>query len=752
MPEQSTKSDWLKPSYLDAVEGLGDILVFVISRNSQPETVSRCLEELEKPVACIIANQDLAIADHLTDADAETLGYALQFSPEDALKNFYAPILQVVRGLAAAVKSQNDETALDCLRWLRGLFEDIVVTKNSGALLKVWLTAMSVAADSVRRTDHPWLTSSLTHGWYISELFQHFDFRNQPFDLEYLQPLSDWVFGQVQRSVRAEDDRTFRDFYSSLVDMVSETPPGDVEPYQLQEVFYYLDMPHEDAMAVADECRIDFLVNLISYSEKVAVDADSYERAIRELRKTHGCVDERLDSQTADTFKQKCKGTVLRLNHAVRMAKLEELTFAVVAYAMYQREYDRIQGMLRYNQPEGATGTWLNREPLPDNINAFTRGLVLRWLTFGNFNHFDSHLDGRGLKTWAGGLLLARLCLKHKVDPSTVIPIEWLPSESFFEPSRANGVVQQCESIMDMLAARELTREESDFIAPHDSGDASKGIGLAIGVLKTTKEQAVDALNSAKASQPISEVRKAKHRQGVIEHLEKTSDIRTKLLRAHPELHLDDFESPPQGKRLGLTMCHNRDAFLDAWWESPQLGHIEGEWLAKAEVGEFTATLVERSQQHAWSEIARFLGELGGGDDWIALCSQRDSRMRLYESDVFRWKHEADSPELGELFVGDTTIPVYQMRFWIHGSEGMAVVRLSTFGKVVQESPLDAEDNHENQSGFLYADYSDRAPDDQSVTVLVTERLTYVPAEDLESHFFIFDDGTVDTVESEGKT
>lgn len=733
------------------MEGLGDILVFVISRNAQPETVSRCLDELAKPVASIIAKQEMAIADHLVGADEQTLGYAVYFTPEDALKNFFAPIMQVVRGLGAAVSAQNDEMILVCLSWLRGVFRDIVSERDSEALLKVWLTAMSMAADTVRRTDHSWLTSSLTHGWYISELFQHFDFRNQPFNLEYLHPLSDWVFGQVQISVRAEDDRTFRNFYSSLVDMVSEMPPGDVEPYQLREVFYYLDMPHEDAMAMADECRIDFLVNLIGYSEKVAVDADSYERAIRVMRKTHECVDERLDSQTADTFKQKCKGTVLRLNHAVRMAKLEELTFAVVAYAMYQREYDRIQGMLRYNQPEGATGTWLNREPLPDNINAFTRGLVLRWLTFGNFNHFDSHLDGRGLKTWAGGLLLARLCLKHKVDPGAVIPIEWLSTESFFEPTRANGVVQQCESIMDMLAARELTREESEFIAPHDSGNASKGIGLAIGVLKTTKTQAVDALKSAKASHPISEVRKAKHRQGVIEHLEKTSDIRGKLLRAHPELHLEDFESPPQGKRLGLTLCYNRDAFLDAWWESPQLGHTEGEWLAKAEVGEFTAALVERSQPHAWHEIAEFLSELGDSGDWIALCSQRDSRMRLFESDVFRWKHEADSPELGELTVGDTSIPVYQMRFWIHDSAGMAVVRLSTFGKLVQESSFDADDNPANQFGFIYADYSDRDPDDQSVTVLVTERLTHIPAEDFASHFFAFDEAG-DTTEDEDKS
>lgn len=742
MPKQSARSDWLKPSYLDAVEGLGDILVFVISRNAQPETVARCLDELAKPVASIIANQDMAIADHLIGADEKTLGYAVYFTPEDALKNFYAPIIQVVRGLGAAVSAQNDETIFECLSWLRSVFRDIVSERDSEALLKVWLTAMSTAADTVRRTDHPWLTSSLTHGWYISELFQHFDFRSQPFNLEYLQPLSDWVFEQVQRSVRADDDRTFRNFYSSLVDMVSEMPPGDVEPYELREVFYYLDMPHEDAMAMADECRIDFLVNLIGNSEKVAVDADSYERAMRELRKTHECVDERLDSQTADTFKEKCKGTVLRLNHAVRMAKLEELTFAVVAYAMYQREYDRIQGMLRYNQPEGATGTWLNREPLPDSIDAFTRGLVLRWLTFGNFNHFDSHLDGRGLKTWAGGLLLARLCLKHKVDPKAVTPIEWLSSESFFEPSRANGVVQQCESIKDMLSSRELTREEAEFIAPHDSGDVGKGIVLAIEVLETTKTQAVAALNSAKASHPISEVRKAKHRQGVVEHLGKTSDIRLKLLRAHPALYAVDFGSPPQGKRLGHPLCHNRDAFLDAWWESPQLGHTEGEGLAKSEVGEFTATLVERLQPHAWSEIAEFLSELGDSGDWIALCSQRDSRMRLFESDVFRWKHEPDSPELGELFVDDMSIPVYQMRFWIHGSEGMAVVRLSTFGKLVQESPFDAEDNLANQFGFIYADYSDRNPDDQSVTVLVTERLTHIPAKDFEGHFFAFRDET----------
>lgn len=743
MPKQPTDSDWLRPSYLDAVEGLGDILVFVVSRNAQPETVTRCLSELRKPLQRIIANQDLAIADDFLNADEQTLGHALFFSPEDALKNFYAPLLQVVRGLVAAANAQNDEASLECLRWLRDAFMGLVDVRDSDSLLHVWLRAMASAADSVRRTDHPWLTSSLTHGWYLSELFQHFDLRAKPFILDYLQPLSDWVFGQVQRSIRADDDSAFRDFYSSLVDVVCEIPPSDVDPWQLLASFW-----SPDLMVVSKVCGVDSLVKQVDYTGKVAPDTDSYGRTHSALRSAYECVVEQLGEVEASDFRDKCRGTVLQLNHAVRMATLEELTFAVTAYAMHLREYDKVRGMLHYNQPQGATGTWLNREPLPDQVGDFVRGLVVRWLAHRQFDHFGPHLDGREAKTWSGGLLLARLCLRSNADPAAVQPIEWHPQESFFEPSRASDVGRQCDSIISTFETRQISSEEAEFVSPDDSGEAGRGIALAIAVLRETKKQAEDALRTAEASHPLSEDRMTKHRRGILKSLQDSSDIRRKLLAAHPELYVQDLDGPPEGRQLRTMLHINRGAFLDLWTEHPQLGHAEGAELARNEVRVFAAGLRERSQHHLWPELPAFLGQLDAADRWIAVAPQRDSTTRLNDLGVFEWRHSASTHEAGEFVVGDVRIPLFRMRFW-DGDEGVVLVRLSAFGLLVQESPLDAEYDPKDRFGMFCVSYADRAPDELHVTVRVAERLTHRPGEDFESHFFAFGEEKDETTVSD---
>jgi len=731
-----TKGDWLRPNYLDAVEGLGDILVFAISRNVQPETVERCLEELKKPVTRILGSPDVVLADELDGANEEQIGYALYFSPDEALKNFATPIKQVCRGLVSSASSRNDDASLECSRWLRTVLRAVLDNSEASTFVRVWLRVVGEAVESVRLLDRPWLLFSLTHGWYISLVYQSRHFREKPFPLNTLIGLSEWVFGQVQRHIDDEDGKAFRDFYGSLVDQVFEIPPGDVDPYELNSYFYSLDIPHEAKNLLVENLGIDHLISLVQYSEAIG-DEDNYKRACESLRQTYEQVVELFGVEVAAPFKAKCSGLVLRLNHRVRMAVLEEMTFSLAAYAMHSHKYERVNAMLQYKQPPGATWTSLNRAPLPENVAGFVRELIVRWSYFRNFDHFGSHLDGSGRKRWAEVILLARLCLQTATDPATVTAINWYPKELFFEPNRANNTKETCERLVAMLEASELSEEEAAFISPKDMGEASKGIELAIAVLKRTQQQAEDALTEAESSHPISQERLRQHREGILKYLAETSDLRGKLLTAHPELYVEDTEVPAQGQRQGVHLTMNRSAFLGAWWEHSWAGKSEAEYLGQQEVVCFTTQLVELSEAHEWAELQAFLGDLDQTKRWMCLSSLRSSTMALHNCDFFKWKHVAESPESGEFVVGEVKVPLYQLRLW-EGEEGVVVVDLGAFGSFVQESPLDAEDDPANVEGFLYVSVSEIEGEPQKVLSKVYERLTYRPVKKFRGDFFKF--------------
>lgn len=725
----------MRPNYLDAVEGLGDILVFAISRNVQPETVDRCLEELKKPVTRILEAPNVVLADELDGANDEQIGYALYFSPEEALRNFATPIKQVSRGLVSSASSRNDDASLECSHWLRTVIRDVLDNREASTFARVWLRVVGETVESVRLLSHPWLASSLTHGWYISLLFQSPHFRDNPFPLDTLIGLSEWVFRQVQRHIDDVNEQAFRDFYGSLVDQVFEIPPGDAEAYELNEYFYSLDIPHSDKNELVERLGINHLVNLIGYSEAIA-DEDNYRRAREAMQQTYEQVVGLFGIEVAAPFKAKCSGLVLRLNHRVRMAVLEEMTFSLAAYAMHLHKYERVNAMLQYKQPPGATWTSLNRAPLPENVAGLVREFVVRWSYFRNFDHFGSHLDGAGRKMWAGVILLARLCLQTSIDPATVTAIDWHPKELFFEPNRANNAKETCERLVAMLEASELSEEEAAFISPKDAAEASAGIELAIAVLKRTQQQAEDALVEAESSHPISQERLRQHREGILKYLAESSDLRGKLLRAHPELYVENYEVPAQGQRQGVHLTTNRSAFLDAWWEHSWAGKTEAECLGQQEVAFFTLQLAEMSQAHEWEELLAFLSELEPTRRWICVSSLKSLTMALHNCENFKWEH-VDSPESGAFVVDEMSVPLYQLRQW-EGEEGLVVVDLETFGSFVQESPLDTADDPASVEGFLYVSVTEIEGEPTKVLSKVYERLVYRPTKKFKGDFFKF--------------
>ncbi|EKE11116.1 MAG: hypothetical protein ACD_15C00137G0013 [uncultured bacterium] len=553
-------------SFIQSLEGIGDILVFETKRKKN-KFVIKNLKEIFNIFEYFFAIKDkdpekfekLVLGQdylNLYKKNKREAGLRLAFNPEHYMVGFSSIIDQLVRIHEAGVLSGNDEISRSAAVHLTWILEIITSSPNNDIFVEQILRTMSnVGRLAMEHDDRSAYLALIS--WYSHSVFGVME--GEKLHLPYLETLDGVLFGNVQNIVSDNKRILFNQFISSFVDGLHVSMHNDA--FRFSHIFMHADFKKYSSLD--DKVEIEKKTRELDESYEKILSIDSLNKWLREFDELKAI----LELHFPEIEKKKTKKAEAELRKAAiskfKYNNLLEIVFLIGAYCVFKEKYEFINDLWEYKQPSDSDASWVGEDIVPENLEKlisfyFTKGVFERKLDFR-----EGHRGSERYYKFYFLLLLLRYLRKM---PSS-IDGHYPKIDNFRLPDLGAGRLSSIEHETSELLtlADDLMKKEKLLYILGFSTDSLEELSQKLKYFFVSiKEKAKLNLEIIHRNQDISlkkiEEFEAKFVTGFNENAN-FRDIFKEFLHQYNE-----SLSASGGERLGINEVIDKAIFFDSWY------------------------------------------------------------------------------------------------------------------------------------------------------------------------------------------
>lgn len=687
-----TASAAAQARFLNAVQGIGDILVFDTKRRNQNKEVLESLKKLADLVRDLFAIRDrdpkkfdrMVLAQRLFKLfheNPQEAGLNLAFNPQKSLISFSTALAQIMRVHEAALEVSNDEISRYATYHLVWLLADLTKRRDCTVFIEQILRELNSAMRAaVKKEDGS--AYSAASDWYVDIVFKGMREDEGEFQLNYLPLFDRYLLHSVGFVITGGHKHLFESLVSSLIDGVILAHDGG-------EIWSYghiiLQSNYEKYKEINEKHGIEILVKELAAAER-ALDSkkklDSWLAKFAEVKSLLSPHYTEADSKRASEIEVKIREQALE---AYKHNNLLVVVFKIGAYALARKRPEYIRHLWEYKQPPDSDAEWIGHDIVPTTPQDVLELYFRPELLHPEFSSFEGH---RSISSYIKKyflLLLSRL-LQGAKNPVHYDFNGW-------SASRLNGIASALRELVPMAESLAL---ETDLMS-----------SLGIDKKKAEeifRERLVELLSNVAASaefqvsvlereQPVSPKKVLEFRELVLKEYERLASIRS-ILKLYGRLVDHSPETDTAGLPLwGLKVADSKAAFFDEWYVSYiGWGTNYGERMAINEDTALSNRIAERCLRIDALELDATIATVG--PDAIILATHL-ALLSFQTGNHFQpeWNISPDDKPKAAGFEGWYTVdkqrvPIFSVRCE-SARRRVLILSSATLGELHQYSPLD---------------------------------------------------------------
>lgn len=702
-----TASAAAQARFLNAVQGIGDILVFDTKRRNQNKEVLESLKKLADLVRDLFAIRDrdpkkfdrMVLAQRLFKLfheNPQEAGLNLAFDPKRSLISFSTALAQIMRVHEAALEVSNDEISRHATYHLVWLLADLSKRRDCAIFIEQILRELSsVMRAAVKKEDSS--AYSAASDWYVDIVLKGMKQDEGEFLLDYLELFDRYLFYTAEFVITAGHRHLFESLVSSLIDGVIMTHDGGAI-WNYGHIFF--PSKYEQYKEIDAKHGVEKRLQELSASERML---DSKEKLDSWLSKF-----KELKSLLSPYFSEADAKRALEIEKEVREQAIEGykhnnllvIVFKIGAYALARNRPDYIRHLWEYKQPPDSDAEWIGHDIVPTTLPGILELYFRPELLHPVFSRFEGH---RSLSPYIKKyflLLLSRL-LQGETNPAHYDFTGW-------SASRLNGIASALRDLVPLAESLALETELVSSLGIDKKQAEELFRGRLVELLSAVAASAEFQVSILEREQPVSPKKVLEFRELVLKEYERLASIRS-ILNLHGRLFDHSAEENTTDLPLwGLKTADSKAAFFDEWYVSYiGWGTKYGERMAISEDTSLSNRMAERCLKINPVELDATIAV--AGPDAIILAT-RLALLSFQTGNHFQpeWNiNPAEKPKAsgfeGWYTVGERKIPVYEVRCET-ARRRVLVLSSAALGELHQYSPLDPGDDAGAQVKHLLID------------------------------------------------
>lgn len=702
--------------FIQALEGIGDVLVFETKRRNRNKNVLQGLKRISDIIKAFFAIQKndpnkferLLLAQEFFDIyrkEEKEAKFRLAFDPEKYLITFSTAVNQIIRIHEAALEIKNEEISRFATYYLNWLLADITKTPKNNLFVEQLLKNLAeVTRIAIENQDSSVYAASIH--WYTDIVFNKLGQKEDNFDLSYLELFDRYFFSSVKYIISQNQTSLFESLVSSLVDGVN------MPSYHRGKIWDYghliLQSNLEKYNQLDREYQLGKRIRELADSEN---DLDTEEKRDGWLKKFEDLkkiLEPNLDKEqqrNASKIEEEIREFV---DGQFKYNNLLEIVFAIAAFCLFKQRPEYIKYLWEYKQPPDSDASWIGHDIVPNTIDSIINFYFRKGLFERRFYFWEGHHGSEKYYKEYFLLLLARTLRAIRANNEgkyEQIQSYNLPNLHIYRLSDLEHSIDDFVELVGELRTQKSTLGTLGF----DISTLDELFdGKLIPFLNSLKLKAQERIKNLQRSQQISQKKIAEFKEKVLKGFNESAVLRD--IFNHYKLYQDKAGEKYEGKlgRFGINLVDEKAAFFDEW-------HVHyGDWgtnygkdLASGENSLLIDEITSQCEDIKENDFEKTLEQFKDLSNIIIFATN----VALYEFfenlKNFKPKWHRDTPQLdvkgfkGYYSFRGKDIPIFEI---YHKSINKQILILNKIklGTLIQYSPLNEGESEELKNGIFY--------------------------------------------------
>lgn len=714
----SKKSINKKQSQLiQALEGIGDILVYETRRKQKNKTVIQGLKRIENIIKKlfeikendpskfeqILLSQEFL---ELYKKDEDEAKLRLAFNPEEYIIVFSSAINQILRIHEASLEVKNDEISRFATYHLSGVLANLTRNPNNVFYVEQILKALQEVSRQAILAQNISMFPATIH-WYVNIVFDKLKFKDKGFHISYLGLLDRYFFSAVQFLISKDQKKLFEALVSSMVDGLH------LNIYEEHALWDYahiiLEADFDKYNKLNDEFCLEDKVRTLSESLKNLDDLEKLNNWKLEFEKLKQIIFPLLSKDqgmTADKIEEKIFEYIYT---RYKYHNLLEIVFNIGAYCLFKNKISFIKYIWEYKQPSDADAVWIGSDIIPNNLDELTFLYFKRYISDEKFEFWEGHHGTEKYYKEYFLLLLAKIFQNIKPNDDG----KFLIIQNYNLPTLdANQLFDLEKSIDGLIAlAKEL----------HGKPNYLEKLGFSISqldeifncklmpFLESLKVKSQERIKTIKIQKALAQKKIEEFKNQVIQSLNELSDIRNILDFYH--LYNDRSSNKKKTKSgiFGIKIVDDKAIFFEDWHEIfPDWGRQYGRNMALGENQDLFKIIGSYCEEIVKEEFKEVITKLGRISNTIIIASNElvHDFLSSHENYLPYWNPECKklSPKSfrGTYLVNKKAVPVFGCFHSRDIEDMILILNITKLGQLIQLDPIKKSNDETHRFGYLY--------------------------------------------------
>lgn len=718
---------------MDAIQGIGDVLVFETKRRNRNKTIIQGLKRIEKIIKeffCIQKDDPdrfdrLLIAQEYFDLyreDEEEARWRLAFDPEKYLVSFSTAVNQILRIHEAAIETANDEISRFATYHLNWLLADISQRpKNHLFVEQLLKKLMDITRIAIAKQDVSMYSASFH--WYVDIVFNKLRAAEHAFDISYLELFDRYFFSSVRNIISENQFPLFENLISSLVDGMI-IPSSGVTVWEYGHLVLHSDLGKYKELD--KQYSIESRIKELHSSEKDLDTNENLDNWLKKFDEFKSILEPHFNKEEIKRAKEIEKDIKEFVVSQFKYNNLLNIVFAIGSYCLFKEKPDYIKYLWEYKQPPNSDAIWIGHDIVPNSINDvlgfyFKKDLFDRKLSFWEAHH--------GSTSYYKKYFLLLICrLIKTITPNSdgvyeEIDNYTLPELNIYRLSDLKYSIDEFIVIANELKVQNSVMRTLGFgITEIEELFNNKLIPFLHGLKAKAKER----IKSLQRDQNTSPRKIEEFKEQVLKEFNKSVVIRNifKYYGLYEDKTEQKYEGPTE--RFGKFSIENiKPAFFEEWHvHYIDLGSQFGRTIAAGENSNIAERIESYCKEINKADLEKTLETHHNLDELIVLTTH-DALYSFFESSQNfkpKWYKDSPQPEVrrfkGWYVLKDHNIPVFEI-YYRKPSNQFMILNKNKLGKLIQQSPLNPGDKEELKKDLFYMNIQALSENQELMTKLL---------------------------------
>jgi len=673
--------------FLEAIEGIGDVLVHDVKNKSRGDRVKEMTNEIKlltlklfelkaaDPAYFkrVLLSEDMHSRLEKNDENARL---ALAFLPDIYLITLSAPINQLLRIQNTAIENQNSEASRFAVYALVGILEGLANQEDNDVFIEAVLDGITRAAvTAVKSKDDSSYSACID--WFTTTVFFRPSKLAQGFKLQYLPKLSSHFFNISRYVISQDADFIFKEIISRFSHGVHIGRGGEALLWQFTTTLQVSNFGNQNLVG-----EVRKLVRLLDGVDNYA----RYKNWWSSFEKLKSSLPGSVPLETRAKLDQLESKLRKAIEDEVKLNNLLEILFGLGAFCLFKEKIDYIKHLWEFKQPHDADSSWVGVDLVPSSP------LSVLKLYFGKSSLARSSVpweDHHGSQIYYKKyflLLLLRAARNHGLQEVPVFGqlFNMLQPGEIYEIQ--NSVKGLKSTLLSMSGNEMATLEELGL-----NNSETANVDTVAAFLSSLENAASAKLNSLKSEGKLESNKLDEFKKNMKDAFYQKATLRR--LFAEKGLYENDIGGKASSKAINVywSQLEDRAAFFDNWFVSySEVGESYGEVLAEGENVELLKKIFNKCKKSV-ADINN-LPSLLNGSNVFCIAINTNPYTFIQKSQSLEIASQATKEDIQELSLRNkqsgALFRIYDL--YVQGIRPcLLVLDAGRLARMVQKNPID---------------------------------------------------------------